>query len=828
MHDQAFRILEYNELRALVRRGAQTTMGQARVDRLEPLSDVTELRRQITAVAECVDLRKRGGAWTFSELGDPDEKIALLRVGNAVLEANAILELKTLSEQAMSARASILAERENSPVLWSLVGDLPLELNRLIARIANKILPGGEIDDRASPELGRIRHEIGTLRSRITRTLESVMRKSGEAIQDELVTLRNDRFVIPVKSDHRARVKGVAHGYSSSGATAFVEPLETIDSNNELQALHEEEAREIARILFGLTEELRAQLPAIEMAAGVVAELDFISAKAVFHQRFNCVVPLIEEAQNRLQLFEARHPLLEENLRAAGASVVPVSLALDDQSNTMVISGANAGGKTVVLKTAGLLSLMALSGVPVPALEARIPFYRSVLADIGDHQSLAANLSTFTSHVANISRMIELCQAPALVLLDEVGTGTDPEEGSALGVAVVDHFRNECAAHVMATTHYSGLKMYAANEAGVLNASVEFDEKTLQPTYRLIVGVAGSSSGLEIARRFGIPRGVIEIALESVKDSSQQAVEYLRRIKREAEEAETLRQALEEERAAVAEKFASLEKQAERRERERQATFESELARNVSELEKRSRELLSKIQDRAERLKVEREAQKRVGELKREARSAIADRPGQEGNVPQPARSVRIVRDGVPVSKESEAAVDEKDVYHTLTTREIAVGDKVKLKSFGSIGIVDQIKGDEAEVRVKSVRMREKLDNLELVELSAPAKARSGKLESLRGSRGTELHLKGDDGNGRSELNVIGQTTDQAVDAVDKFLDEASIASLVKIRIIHGHGTGALRKAITELLKDHPHVSRFSQAPYDQGGAGATIVELRQ
>ena len=372
----------------------------------------------------------RGAVWTFSELGDPADKLALLRVEGAILEPAAMLEIKSLSDHAMSARASILAERDTSPVLWSLVGDLPVELSRLSARIANKILPTGELDDRASPELARVRHEINGLRSRITRTLESLMRKAGEAIQDELVTVRNDRFVIHVKTDHRGRVMGVAHGYSSSGATAFVEPLETIDANNELQALHEAEAREIFKILFGLTEELRAQLPAIVLAAEAVAELDFINAKAVFHQKFNCVIPQIGrsdklelvERGSVLELVEARHPLLEENLRASGGSVVPVSFSLDEQNDSMVISGANAGGKTVVLKTAGLMALMALSGISVPAREARFPFYASVLADIGDHQSLAANLSTFTSHIANISRMTELCKAPALVLLDEVGT----------------------------------------------------------------------------------------------------------------------------------------------------------------------------------------------------------------------------------------------------------------------------------------------------------------------------------------------------------------------------------------------------------------------
>ncbi len=840
MHDQAFHILEYDKLRELIRQGAQTSMGSARVDQLQPFTALPELKQSLAALAECVALRERRVGWSFSDLSDPSESIALLRVEAAVLEATAILDLKALAEQAMSARAAVLAERESSPMLWKLIGHLPTDLNRLIAKISNKILPSGELDDRASPELARIRHEITRLRSRITRTLESLMRRSEEAIQDELVTIRNDRFVIPVKADHRARINGVAHGYSSSGATAFVEPLETIESNNELQALHEAEAREIMKILFGLTEELREQLPAFEMAHDVVGELDFINSKAAFHRRFKCVIPGVEETEIRatLKLVDARHPLLEENLRSTGGEVVPVSLSLDDDHDSMVISGANAGGKTVVLKTAGLLSLMALSGLSVPARAATVPFYLSVLADIGDHQSLAANLSTFTSHIANISRMIELCDTPALVLLDEVGTGTDPEEGSALGVAVVHHFRKMCGAQVIATTHYGGLKHYASTEDGVMNASVEFDEKTLQPTYHLIVGLAGSSSGLEIARRFGIPGKVIEGALDSVKDSTRQAAEYLQHIKRESEDAEALRRALEEERRAVAEKYAALDKQAERHERERQQTFERQLQEHVAAFESKARELLTTVQERTERVKVEREVARRAAELKREAQRASAsvtqsgaaregsDAQYKHGPASQQSRAVRVVRQGVPVSP--EAVFEDEKIYQPTSHRPIAVGDKVKLKSFGSIGIVDEIKGDQVEVRVKSLRMREKLENLELVEATAPIKPPTDKFASLRQPKGTEVQLKTEAANGRSELNVIGKTTDEAVDAVDKFLDQASVANLSQVRIIHGHGTGALRRAISEMLKDHPHVARFAAAPQNEGGAGATVVELKQ
>lgn len=818
MNKQAFATLEYQQLLALIKRFAQTEAGQRRVEMLAPLEDLHDLRRELAALAECATVRARGVQWWFSGLADPSEAIARLRVEGASLDPLAILQTARLCEQAMAARVAILAERDNAPVLCQLVQDLPRELNTLVARVTNKILPSGELDDRASPELAAIRHEINTLRSRITRSLERLMRRSSEAIQDELVTIRNDRFVIPVKSDHRGRVQGVAHGYSSSGATAFVEPLETIEANNELQGLHESEAREIAKILASLSDELRAQLPGIEMAAAAIVELDFINARAVFHQSFNCVIPEIDDAtvpfrSGHLELIEARHPLLEENLRASGGSVVPVSFTLNDDKNAMVISGANAGGKTVVLKTTGLLALMALSGISVPARAARFPFYASVLADIGDHQSLAANLSTFTSHVANIARMMELCAAPALVLLDEVGTGTDPEEGSALGVAVVDHFRSSCGAHVIATTHYSGLKMYAGNEAGVVNASVEFDEKTLRPTYRLLVGVAGASSGLEIARRFGVPAPIVESAMTAVKDSSRQASEYLRRIKLEAEEAESLRLALEEEREAVAEKFASLDKEAEKQERERQATFDQTVQRTLAELERRAGELVAQIEDRAERVRTERAAQRQLAELKRASQ-----------------REVRVVREGKSVTPEPpihESAVTEVPEYVSVAPRELVVGDRVRLRSFGSVGIVDQIKEGMADVRVKSLRFREKVENLELVTAQAP-KSPPAKLEKLRRAASMEVHLSATEENAQSELNVIGQTTDEAVDAVDKFLDEAALARISKVRIVHGHGTGALRRAIGALLDGHPHVSRFLPAPPNQGGTGATVVELRQ
>jgi DNA mismatch repair protein MutS2 len=870
MNIQAFDTLEFDALRALVRRSAQTEMGRERVGAVAPYADLRQLQKALSAVGENFELRQRGTRLSFDGIANPTESISRLKIEGTALDPLALLDLARLCERATEARAAILAERVQVPTLFEIVAEVPVELKKLAALLHRKILPSGELDDRASPELARIRRELTNARSRITRSLEGVMRRSSEAIQEELVTVRNDRFVIPVRADHRARINGVAHGSSSSGQTIFVEPLETIEANNELQSLREAEQREIAEILFALSEEVRRDLPAIERAAGAIAELDFINAKTAFAERFDCVIPEVaqtsvcesNEPQTEvcatLEFVAARHPLLQENLRATGAEVVPVSFKLDQENTTMIISGANAGGKTVVLKTAGLLSLMALSGLPVPATQARVPFYRSVLADIGDHQSLAANLSTFTSHVANIGSMIEYCETPALVLLDEVGTGTDPEEGSALGVAVVDHFKQR-GAHVLATTHYSGLKVYAANEPAVLNASVEFDEKTLRPTYRLLVGIAGSSSGLEIAQRFGIPANVIARAMEQVKGSSRDSIEYLRRIKREAEEAEAQRKALEEERVAVAEKFAAIDEEAAKQEAVRQVELEKELSRAVKEFEEHSRQLTAKIEDRASRLKLDREAARRSAELKREAQR-VAEIPIKTGGgrrasssqtlAPQ-LRGIRVIRDGQIVSDLPTDSAEAKPSYEREErgvrqdirgpVRDLKIGDRVRLLSFGSVGIVNHIRDDEAEVRVGSLRMREKLANLELVfEVSTSRDTATERPEginrvkrSLEETRSraqtTELHLHPDEHQGSAtELKLIGKTTDEAIELTDKFLDEAFLNGLSQVRIIHGHGTGALRRAITELLTGHPHVARFKPAPQDQGGAGATLVELKQ
>ncbi|MGH9948247.1 MAG: endonuclease MutS2 [Pyrinomonadaceae bacterium] len=827
--------LEYAKLLELVSRNAQTPMGEERFAILRPKANRRELDDDLTAIAETILLNEeKQVSWSFSGLEDPSDAVAILKIKNATLEPNLLLEISRVCNHALFARSSIHPEKEAAPTLWQKVENIPPTLLAVLDKINKTILPGGEIDDSASPELARLRREISSQRARLTKSLESVMRKSGDAIQDAIVTVRNDRFVIPVKADFRGKVGGVAHGFSSSGQTVFVEPLEAIEANNELQNLKGKEQREVARILFELTEQLREQLPAIETAVEAVAELDFIKAKVEFARKFACVVSDISDS-GKLEFIDARHPLLEENLRnistqsrrdakaetrpvrsvsrvssphvskGSPTEIVPSSFTLTRDKAVMVISGANAGGKTVVLKTAGLLSLMAISGLPVPAKAAKVPFYRSILADIGDHQSLAANLSTFSSHMSNIADIMADCVPPSLVLLDEAGTGTDPEEGSALGVAIVNHFRKK-GAQVIASTHYRGLKIYAANDENVINASVEFDEKTLQPTYKLLIGLAGASSGIQIASRFGILPEVIEHARQNLDISAQETENYLAKLQTETKRAEDLRIALEEEREATALKYAGLEIEASKKEKARQKEFERSLAETVESFERQSKAFIDSIEEKALKNKLEKERSVRKAELNRAVMSKV-----------QSPKS-NVERDQSDRWSVASGQTQQSSIRNPQSAI-LEVGSHV-ITSFGTTGTVEKLDKDTAEILVGNMRLRERIENLQVVETETRAVASVP-------SRTAGVSKPIDAPDAAAELNLIGHTTAEAEYELDRFIDEAYMASLPRVRIIHGFGTGALKNYVHHFLKNHDLIERFAFASSDQGGNGATIAEMK-
>lgn len=817
MDDRTFNTLELDALIALLARHVQTPLGRKRALALAPTTDRERINHALDLTTECADYFTTGGAFGLGEITDPDASLAELQVAGTSLDPHQILALQSLVAVGMDLRGQFADAdiKARYPKLAAIAVRVP-DLRRMLATMRGKILPTGEIDDHASPELRRIRRDINERRTRIYRNLESLMReRAPSAIQEDIVTIRNGRFVIPVRTDSRGQVPGVMHGLSSSGQTTFIEPLPIIEQNNDLVRLREQEEIEIAQILFNLSETLRVNLSGILQVVEAMSEIDFTQAKARLSAEFKCARPVMNESCE-LHLHDARHPLLEHTLKQTGGKIVPISLLMDDTHQTMVISGPNAGGKTVVVKTVGLIALMAQMGLRVPAGEAALPVFEQVLADIGDQQSIAANLSTFTAHMRNIAEMAARVAPPALILIDEVGTGTDPDEGAALGVAVVDFFRR-AQATIIATTHYNPLKVWAAQAAGVLNASVEFDEQTLRPTYRLLVGIAGASAGIEIAKRMNVPAEIIEQASALLDPLHRQASDYLKQLKSLVDEQESLRVALEEERAATAEKFARLDLDFARREAERAREFERQLVQVIREFNDESARLIDTVKDRVTAARLKKEAETRAAELRRLAGVKLRKHAAS-------APVANITHSG------ATSPASDKPITLAPTTSEIAEQsielrerDRVRIKSLDKEGTIDVIGDDTYTVLVGALRFRARRDELQLVQSAAPLASK----HAAALPRGVSASIAVDQ-DFAPEINVIGTTVDEATDRVDKFLDEAFLAGAESVRIIHGHGKGALRKGIAGLLKGHPHVERFGEAPANQGGAGATIVTLRK
>lgn len=809
MQRQALITLEFDKLKATLLQQIRTPLGAVLAEELSPATQADEIRRELRRTGEGVAYLRGGTALDIHDLPDPRPALGKLGIADVNLEPVEILNLLRLISVAMGLRETFHNEAENFPLLREITEAIP-NLRALYQRLRGRISPSGEVEDFASPELREVRFQLTRQRTQIQKSLESILKRADEAhaLQDEFITIRNERYVIPIRNDNRGAVAGVVHGMSSSGQTAFVEPLETINLNNELVRLRELEQVEITKVLFSISEELRDERAGLQAMAEAVGLIDFIAARARLAIAHDAIEPQINE-QGRLSLKDARHPLLEANLKTQGLPIVPISIDLEAARRVMVVSGPNAGGKTVVLKTAGLLSLMAQAGLHVPAVMADLPVFQQVHADIGDQQSIAANLSTFTAHIQNIRTISDELDPPALILLDEVGTGTDPEEGSALGVAMVDYFR-ERGAHVIVTTHYSGLKMYATNREDVVNASVEFDERTLKPTYHLLTGLAGSSSGIEIARRFGLPKAITERAADKVKTASADAAEYLRRLKEQFDHQQQTVKALEEERAVVAEKFAKLELDFAKRERAREQEFRAELQKVVDEFTAKAEQFAATIEDAANARKVRKDVERRAVELK-SATSTAARKLHQQSAALTGAQAADV--DAAAESEENLEPVD------------FNIGDRVRVLSLNQEGVIEATNDDEVVVQVGALRFREQRENLRLVERKAAPKKAAKAAAGL--PKGVSVSLQEQPAIG-SELNVIGKTVNEATELADKFLDAAFLDNHDRVRIVHGVGMGALKRAIADLLSGHPHVEKFHPAPPNEGGNGATIVELKK
>ncbi len=800
------RVLEFEVLRDLLRGYSSSPLGAAAIASLAPSTDRPWIENQHQLTAEVREFRRVGGRFDFSGLVDVTTIVDKARIEGSALETEEIRDVVLVVDRSAEWRQIFLQPPAAMKVEWKAVAALSgslADFSDFLRAFRNKILPDGTLDDRASPELSRIRREIEKQRRQIQESLRGYLKRlsDGGTTQDDVVTIRGDRFVIPVKVEQKRRVQGVVHGASSSGQTVFVEPLETIEQNNELVRLFDEELSEIHRILLEMTRQIGQNSEAIHFAVEILSELELQFAKARFAEDYECVPVKFYQGDGAFILRNARHPLLERNLKARGAHVVPVTVELEGKRRQLVITGPNTGGKTVTLKTVGLLALMAQSGIPVPAERAEFPIFDAVLADIGDYQSIEQNLSTFSAHVTNIDFISRTATAGSLVLLDELGSATDPEEGAALAVAIADHFRRIGCTSVI-STHHTSLKVYGANTDGVVNASVGFDEATLQPTYELKLGVPGASAGINIAQRLGLNPSIIDAARSRLGTQARDVGEFLDRLHADLREAESERLRLKNREAELDREKAHLAAEGRREQQTKIREMEKKLETLLRDFEYHAREAVNAIQDRAAAQKLSKDAERRVAKLRRDFREQF---------------------DSSVVAHTTGADVGDPNAQPRLV-QNVFEGDTVKLKSVGRPArIARRLDDNHFEVEVGAMKMKIARDDIAEL-LSSPAA--ESPVKAAR-ARGISVSLESENQTAPSEINVIGRTVDEATSEVEKFVDRAFLAGLPRVRVVHGSGMGILRKALRQYLLKHPHVESVSEPPHNEGGGGATVVELR-
>jgi DNA mismatch repair protein MutS2 len=802
--------LEWPRLREHIAGYAASPLGRAWVLALEPCADGGWIDAQQQRTAETRAFLTGGGSFEFHGLFDPTDLLDQSRLEGAALEGIEINALLAVIERVAAWRALLKPTPGAAPRAWVGIAGLSAPLLEhdfapLLHTLRGKIEPDGSLSDDASPELRRIRRAM----ERQHRAIEESLRRSLRALasegstQEELITVRGERFVIPVKAEFRRKVPGVIHGSSSSGQTVFVEPLETIEQNNELQRLLDEEQREVNRILVALTHAIGAHAQAILLGTSILAEVESHFARARFANELGCVRP---EFADLLSLEGARHPLLELRLRRSGGSPVPLTLALEPDARELIISGPNTGGKTVALKTTGLLAIMAQAGLQVPAEAATLPLFEAIYADIGDAQSIETNLSSFSAHIVNVDRIARMATEDSLVLLDELGSATDPEEGAALAVAIAGHFLAR-RAWTCITTHLTALKVYAANRPGVLNAAVGFDQATLSPTYQLRLGVPGASAGLNIAERLGLLGEIVTAARANLTTQAADIGALLDQLHAQLTAAADERAAMQIREGELTRERLRLETEGRAEQKARTKELEAKLNALIADFEDRLRETAKAIDDKAVGKKIAREAGAALARVRREFSeqfnsTVVAHTTGADKNDPSALAAGR-----------------------STAQKNIKVGDLVKLKSLGREARVERvIDGKNFEVAVGTMKMRVALGDI--AEVTAVVAVTP--LQAARRRGGITIQTSGETDSVPMEINVIGRTAEEAHDEVARYLDRAFMAGLPHVRIVHGTGMGVLRRTLREFLKGHPNVTNVTEPPHNQGGQGATEVELRQ
>lgn len=812
MRPATLRALEFDRIVERVVGLAATPTGARRLEQLQPLVDPARITAAQKATSEGTRFLATHPGFPLRAPADLEAIIDALAVEGRALEPLRLLALADYLESIEASRAAIKHAGVTFPILEGLVATVA-SFKGEVGDVRRKIDPSGDVADNASPALASIRDRLRRQRAKLRSTLEGFLRgrETSKYLQDQVVTDRNGRYVIVVRAEHRQAIPGIVHGASASGQSLYLEPLGTVEINNDVVALEEQEAEEVRRILLALTESFRERPDDLTRTLEVATELDVIQARARFSEQVGGVEPEISP-DGSFVLKSARHPLLilRNDSRPPYGTVIPVDILLVPPTRILLITGPNTGGKTVALKTAGLLALMAQAGLHVPADKgSRLPIFRAVFADIGDEQSIAASLSTFSAHITNLVSMDQGLALPALVLLDEIGAGTDPVEGGALGIAVIDHFRRR-GAHLIATTHYDSLKSYASTTDGVQSAAFGFDPDTFAPTYRLLYGSPGRSLAIEIAARLGMPPAVIAAARENLTDREKQLAEHLARVDSEMRALEQERRALHRERAGVAETERQL-KAREQSIRDREETFSKRLNARLDEQLRDARREIDTVIDglkaRAAEMSERALSTGHTGAARADARAALET---VVENI------VERVKSGAPAAAPAPPP----------PAGPLEPGARVSVGGLGLEGTIVEIHGKQAEIDVKGKRLRAPLRDLTSLGAAGGSQSPGVGAGFSRPMVHVNVDLQPREGL-LSELNVIGCTVDEALTRLEKFIDAATVSDQHSVRIIHGHGTGQLRRAIGDFLRDHPQVAHVSLAPQDQGGAGATVVEFK-
>ena len=818
MRETTIRLLEFDRIVEVVRSFALTPLGSAQLAGLRPHADIRSAQAELAATTECVAYIESNGPIGLDAPADLNRILTSLAVEGVPLEATQLRGLVSFLASIDTVQRAV-GEAGGGPFpLLRAALEGCRSFTRETSDIRTRIDESGEVVDDASTELRSLRERLRRQAGRLKRTLDSYLRGKTTArhLQDQVVMERAGRCVLVVKAEHRGAIPGIVHGSSGSGASLFLEPLSTVEVNNEIVTLREREAAEVQRILLELVNALRKRSADLHLTLQAATEIDTLQARAAFAQLTGGCAPELVSTPY-LELLEARHPLLIPEVRrrlGAGspetdAPPEPVDIRIVPPQSVLVITGPNTGGKTVALKTAGLLALMAQAGLYVPAAAgSRITAFRTLFADIGDEQSITASVSTFSGHIRNVVAMDQQLQLPALVLLDEVGAGTDPLEGGALGASLVDHFRQRGAV-VVATTHDDMLKSYAATTSTVTCAGFGFDAETYAPNYRLIYGTPGRSLALEIATRLGVPPAVIEAARQRHSKREAQLAEHLAKVNRDL-------RALGKEREQVA------------AERKRQAADCAALEAAQQELRERSRELRQRaggaVDDRVRAARNEIDAivatlRSRAAELERAAAGRVAAGTAAltTGDAGAARAAAHAAIDAVATATRTTAAEAAPAPAPQRPRRKapLRLGSTVSVAGLGLRGQLRALYQTEAEVDVRNKRLRVPLSDLRAAD---GVKAAATGRVTTNTSASSEL---------ATELNVIGCTADEALARAERYLDQAVLHEQRQVRIIHGRGTGVLQRSIAGLLAAHPQVDRFAPAQREHGGDGVTVIELK-